>query len=109
MNDTSYITISAIKVLKATTKYLERLEANRNSRKEKILNHYRQKRTWFGFGRRYTEEEARNSSKIDLYDTSFMGGYSESRVKKIETACMLVGRDMIQLSIDDVDLLKEFL
>lgn len=109
MSSTSYITISAIKVRQAAEKYLERSEKNRNARNEKILNQYRQKRTWFGFGRQYTEEEARASAADELVDNSIMGGYWDTRVEKIEKACKIVGHDVIQLTLDDADLLKDFL
>lgn len=109
MSSTSYITISAIKVRQAAEKYLERSEENRNARKEKIINQYKQKRTWFGFGRQYTEEEARARAVNELIDNSIIGGYWDTRVKKIEKACRIAGHDVIQLSLDDAYLLKDFL
>ena len=109
MSSTSCITISAIKVRQAAEKYLERSEKNRNARNEKILNQYRQKRTWFGFGRQYTEEEARASAADELVDNSIMGGYWDIRAKDIIRMCEISGVNEITLSLDDVKLLKEFL
>lgn len=109
MSSPSYITISAIRVLQAAEKYLERSKENRNARKEKIIDMYKQKRTWFGFGRQYTEEEARSIARDELGDNYFTGRYWEDRVKTIEKACRIARDGSIQLSVDDAALLKDFL
>ena len=109
MSSTSYITISAFKVRQAAEKYLERSEKNRNARKEKIIDRYRQKRTWFGFGRQLTEEEARARSAYELVDNSIMGGYWDGRAEDIIRMCKISDVNEITLSADDVKLLKEFL
>lgn len=98
-------------MLQAAEKYLERSKENRNARKEKIIDMYKQKRTWIGFGRQYTEEEARSIARDELGDNyfTFTGRYWEDRVKTIENACRIARDGSIQLSVDDAALLKDFL